>query len=287
MDIQTSRKRLKVFLRRLFRRRIVIFGAAIVALFILIALLAPVISPHNPTKINPAHALEKPSAEHLLGTDEIGRDLLSRLIHGTRTSLLIGVVAVFSSAFVGMLLGLVAGYMGGIVDTVISRLTDAFMAIPSVMLAIALGILFGQGLLNLMIILGLSTIPTYTRLMRGQVISVRNADYIMAERVLGAGNSRIMFRHVFTNCTSALIVLTTQNIGSTILAEASLSFLGLGIVPPTPSWGGMINQGYTHIMTAPVFALAPGLCVILLVLGFNIFGDGLRDALDPRLRGAI
>ncbi|MCH5287048.1 MAG: ABC transporter permease [Christensenellaceae bacterium] len=285
--MQTRCRNMIIFFKRLFSRRIVILGAVLLFLFLILALLADVLSPCDPFRIDPLNALAPPSAEHLLGTDEIGRDLLSRLIYGARTSLLIGVVSVMFSAFFGMLLGMLAGYLGGVVDTVISRVTDAFMAIPSVMLAIALGILFGQGMGSLMLILGLSTIPTYTRLMRGQVLAVRNVDYILAERVLGATQGRIMFGHVMPNCLSALIVLTTQNIGSTILAEASLSFLGLGIVPPTPSWGSMVNQGYMHLMTAPVFALAPGLCVVLLVLGFNIFGDGLRDVLDPRLRGTI
>jgi ABC-type dipeptide/oligopeptide/nickel transport system permease subunit len=201
--------------------------------------------------------------------------------------LAIGVVAVMISAACGILLGLVAGYLGGVLNTVVSRLMDALMAIPSIMLALALGLVAGGGLVNLMVILGLSTIPTYARLMSAQVLAIRDSDYIKAEQLLGAGTARIVFSHLLPNCLSPIIVLITQNIGTTILAEASLSFLGLGVIPPMPSWGAMVNEGYPKLLMNPAYGLSPGVCIMLLVLGLNILGDGLRDALDPRLRGIV
>lgn len=280
-------KKMKSFIKRLFRRRIVIAGAAIVFFFVFVAVFAPFLAPYDPYQINPAQSMAQPSAEHLLGTDNIGRDVLSRIIYGTRTSLLIGIVAVMISAVCGIVLGMLSGYIGGNVDILISRCMEALMAIPNTMLALTLGLVLGGGLKNLMIILGISTIPTYTRMMRGQVMSIRSADYIMAAEVVGVKRVKIMFSHVLPNCLSPLIVLLTRNIGTTILAESSLSFLGLGINPPMASWGGMVNDGYTRLIANPAFGLAPGLCVLLLVMGFNIFGDGLRDVLDPRLRGTI
>jgi len=273
------------FFKRLFARRIVIFGAVIVAFFIFVALFAPLISPHDPYKQDLKLSFAGPSREYPLGNDELGRDILSRLIYGARTSLSIGFVAVLISAGCGIILGLVAGYVGGAVNTIISRVMDALMSIPPIMLSLGLGIIFGSGMTSLMIILGLSTIPTYTRLMCAQVLAIRNSDYINAERVLGASNIRIMFSHILPNCLSPILVLFTMNIGGTILAEASLSFLGVGVKPPMASWGAMVNEGYNRLITNPVFALAPGICIMLLVLGFNILGDGLRDVLDPRLRG--
>jgi peptide/nickel transport system permease protein len=287
IGVSHSSKAIKKFFRRLFRRRIVIFGAFLVVFFVTTALFAPYISPHDPYKQNLKLSFAKPSSEYILGNDELGRDILSRLIYGSRTSLTIGFVAVVISASCGILLGLVAGYIGGAVNSVISRVMDALMSIPAIMLSLALGIIFGAGMTSLMVILGLSTVPTYTRLMCAQVLAIRNSDYINAERVLGAGNARIMFLHILPNCLSPIIVLFTANIGGTILAEASLSFLGLGVKAPMASWGAMVNEGYSKLITNPVFALAPGICIMLLVLGFNILGDGLRDVLDPRLRGSI
>lgn len=275
------------FFRRLFKRKIVIFGAVLVMFFVIVALFAPYISPHDPYKTNLTKSFAKPSAEHPFGNDELGRDILSRLIYGARTSLSIGVVSVVIAASIGIILGLIAGYVGGIVSSIISRIMDALMSIPAIMLSLGLGMIFGSGMTSLMIILGLSTVPSYTRLMYGQVLAIRNSDYIDAERVLGAGNIRIMFSHILPNCLSPTIVILTMNIGTTILAEASLSFLGLGVKPPMASWGAMVNEGYSRLISNPVFALAPGICIMLLVLGFNILGDGLRDVLDPRLRGSI
>lgn len=277
----------KRFFKRLFHRKIVLFGTALVVLFVLLALAAPLVSPYDPYAVDPVHMWEKPSAEHWLGTDNVGRDVLSRMIYGSRTSLLIGIVAVALSAAVGIVLGLVSGYLGGVVDAVISRAMEALMAIPNTMFALCLGLLLGGGLVNLMIILGISTLPSYTRMMRGQVISIKSSDFVLAEQVLGARRRRIMFSHILPNCLSPLIVMITRNIGGAILAESGLSFLGLGIDAPMASWGGMVNDGYVKLLSNPVFGLAPGICILLLVLGFNILGDGLRDVLDPRLRGTM
>ena len=222
-----------------------------------------------------------------MGTDPLGRDELSRIIYGTRTSLLVGIISVGVAAFFGMMLGLIAGYLGGITNTLIMRFIDALMAIPPIMLALAIGVALGGGLSNVMISLGISLIPTYARLMCGQVLTVKQADYVTAAEVIGGSNLRIMLVHIFPNCLSPLIVLITLNLGFAILSEAALSFLGLGIRPPGAAWGSMVNDGYRYLLTNPILSFAPGLCVMLVVLAFNIVGDGLRDALDPRLRGTL
>ena len=278
---------LKLLFRRLFHRRIVIVGAILVLVFILAAIFAEYIAPYNPYKIDIRNSLASASSEHLFGTDENGRDVFSRVLFGARTSLLIGLVAVLFSAVAGILIGLISGYVGGIVDMVLSRIMDAIMAIPNVLLALALGLVMGNSIGALMFILGISTVPTYARIMRGQVLTIRNADYVMAETVIGANPRRIALRHILPNCISPMIVLITQNIGNTILSEATLSFVGLGVNPPTASWGGMVNDGYIYLLSNPVYALAPGVCIMLLVFGFNVLGDGLRDVLDPRLRGTL
>ena len=282
-----KQKRIKKFFRKLFKRKIILAGVIIIILFALMAILASIISPYDPAEQDIANSLAKPSLMHWLGTDEVGRDVLSRIIYGTQVSFSIGIIAVLIAAVFGMLLGLVAGFFGKIVDSIIMRIMDALMTFPSIILALALGTVMGQGIINLMIILGISIIPTYARMMRGQVISIKELDYITAGKVLGCSKTRLMLMHLLPNCFPPLLVLITQNIGMVILAEASLSFLGLGIPPPTPSWGGMVNYGYKYLLTNPVLALSPGVCVMLLVLAFNIVGDGLRDVLDPRLRGSI
>ncbi len=275
------------FFKHLFKRKLVIFAAVLVVFFVATAILAPVLTPHDPYKGDLTQILKKPSAQHLLGTDEAGRDVLTRIFYGARTSLIIGVVSVLISAVIGILLGLVSAYYGGLINTVISRFIDVLMSLPSLMLALALGLVFGHGQGSLMVILGISTIPTYTRMMRGQVLSIKNSDYVMAERVVGAKNSRILLSHILPNCFSPILVLLTSNIGMTILAESSLSFLGMGINPPTASWGAMVSAGCSKLLINPVYGIAPGVCVCLLVYGFNVLGDGLRDVLDPRLRGSL
>ncbi len=275
------------FLRVFLGRKIVIFGTAIIVLLILVALAADVITPYDPYQQNLREALRQPSNAHLLGTDALGRDTLSRIIYGTRTSLAVGINSVGLAALIGMALGLIAGYLGGWVGNLIMRCVDALMAIPPLMLALSIGSALGGGLNNVIISLGISLIPTYVRLMRGQVLAVKQADYIKASEVVGASDLSTMLVHVFPNCLSPLIVLITLNLGVAIIAEAGLSFVGLGITPPGAAWGSMVNDGYRYLMTNPILSIAPGFCVMLVVLAFNLVGDGLRDALDPRLRGTL
>ncbi len=275
------------FLQVFLGRQVVAFGAVIILLLILVALTADLITPYDPYRQNLREALRQPSAAHLLGTDALGRDTLSRIIYGTRTSLAVGINSVGWAALVGMALGLLAGYLGGWISTLIMRCVDALMAIPPLMLALSIGVALGGGLTNVIISLGISLIPTYVRLMRGQVLAVKQADYVRASEVSGASDWRTMLVHVFPNCLSPLIVLITLNMGVAIIAEAGLSFVGLGIAPPGAAWGSMVNDGYRYLPTNPVLSVAPGFCIMLVVLAFNLVGDGLRDALDPRLRGTL
>lgn len=275
------------FLRVFLGRKVVVFGSAIILALIVASIIAPLISPYDPYKQDLARALEQPSREHLLGTDPLGRDELSRIIYGTRVSLAVGMVAVGFAALIGMTMGLVAGYFGGIINSVIMRFTDALMAIPPLMLALAIAAALGGGLANVIISLGIALIPTQARLMRGQVLTVIQSDYVVAGMIIGASHKRIMLAHIFPNCLPPLIVLITLNIGVAILSEAALSFLGIGIRPPTAAWGAMVNDGYRYLLSNPILSFAPGACVMLVVLAFNIVGDGLRDALDPRLRGTL
>ena len=275
------------FTRVFFGRKIVVFGFAIIVILIFVAIFAPLISPYDPYKQDMKNALQGPSSAHWLGTDEIGRDILSRLMYGSRTSLMVGIVAVGVAVAVGVTLGLIAGYFGGWQDSVIMRFIDAMMAIPGMVLALVFAAMLGGGLLNIMIAVGVSMMPTYTRLMRGQVLSVKNSDFILAAQSLGSSDIRIMLRHIFPNCLPPLIVLVTLQLGMAILIEAALSFIGIGISPPGAAWGSMTASGYSYLLMNPVLSFAPGLCIMVVVLAFNLVGDGLRDALDPRLRGIL
>lgn len=275
------------FTRIFFSRWLVVFGLVVVIIFIILATFPHWIAPYDPAAQDLKAILESPSPDHLLGTDYLGRDTLSRLIHGARTSLLVGVVAVAIAAGIGMLSGLIAGYFGGIVYAVIMRVVDALMAFPLIILALLIAALLGGGITNVMIALGVALIPGYARVMCGLVLSLKETDYILAGRSLGSQVWRIMFRHIVPNCVPTLIVLVTMQIGVTILAEAGLSYLGIGITPPTPSWGGMINDGYQYILQNLWISFVPGIAIMLVVFAFNMIGDGLRDALDPRLRGML
>ncbi|MCI8663075.1 MAG: ABC transporter permease [Hungatella sp.] len=279
--------RWKKTIKTLFARKVAMFSAVVVVLFILLAVFAPVIAPYDPNYADFASFLQGPSGTHLLGTDNYGRDVLSRIIYGTRVSLIIGVLAVMIACVIGTFFGMVAGYFGGIVDDVISRLMEAIRAIPQIILAMALTAVFGSGIRNLAIILGISSMAGYVRMMRGQVLTIKEADYIMAGKLQGNKDFRLMFKHILPNSISPIIVMMTQQVGSTILSEAGLSFLGLGISAPTASWGSMVSEGRLFLMQNPVFALTPGICVAVLVICLNMFGDGVRDALDPRLRGEV
>ncbi len=278
-----TRRFLKVF----FSRRIVIFGAVIVFLFLITAIFGGLFAPYDPNKIAPENRLASPSLAHWAGTDPFGRDVLSRLIVGSSNSLMVGVVAVGIASGVGILAGMVAGYFGGIINAIIMRIVDAFMAFPMILLALLIAGLLGSGLRNVMIALGVAMIPVYARLMCGMVLSIRENDYIMAGRSMGASNWRTMFRHILPNSFPPLIVLVTMQIGSAILAEAALSYLGIGIKPPSSSWGAMVNDGFPFLLTNPLLSFIPGLAIMLVVFAFSMVGDGLRDALDPRLRGTI
>ena len=270
--------------RRFARRRAALLGVAIVLSFIVLALGASWIAPLDPIATNWGAIRKAPSAAYWFGTDEIGRDVLSRVIWGTRASLLAGVVSVSISLMLGVPIGLAAGFMGGAVDTVISRITDAFLACPFLILAIALAAFLGPSLSNAMIAIGVSATPIFVRLTRAQVINVKVEDYIEAARAVGNPPWRIALRHVLPNITAPLIVQATLAIAAAVIAEASLSFLGLGQQPPAPSWGSMLNTAKNYVDNAPWIAIWPGLSIFLLVLAFNLVGDGLRDALDPRQR---
>ena len=275
----------KRFFKALFKRKIVAVALFVILFFLFCAIAAPLVATHDPYYQDLYATFSNPSAEHWLGTDHLGRDVYSRIVYGARVAFLVGIFAVIISAVLGTLLGLTAGYFGGWVDSVIMRIVEAMMAIPPIVLALALVAIFGRSLPMLTVVLGISSVPAFARMMRGQVLTVRDLDYVAASRIRGNSDLVTMVKHVLPNCLSPMIIVMTQSIGGTILAESGLSFLGAGVLPPTASWGAMVNDGYTWLERCPVFALSPGVAVILLVLAFNIFGDGLRDALDPRLRG--
>ena len=268
--------------RRLRQRRPAMVGLAVVVVFVLMAVFAPWISPYDPIATSWSAIRKAPTAAHWFGTDDIGRDVLSRVIWGTRASLLAGVVSVSISLLVGVPIGLLAGFVGGAVDGLISRITDAFLACPFLILAIAMAAFLGPSLTNAMIAIGVSATPIFVRLTRAQVLNVKTEDYVEAARALGNPPWRIALRHVLPNVTAPLIVQSTLAIAAAVIAEASLSFLGLGQQPPAPSWGSMLNTAKNYVDNAPWMAIWPGLAIFGLVLAFNLLGDGLRDALDPR-----
>ncbi|WP_248927158.1 ABC transporter permease [Paenibacillus hamazuiensis] len=280
-------KEWKRFWRTMLSRKIVVLGMAVLAIAFLTAVFAPFIAPYDPVAQNLSNSLKPPSSQHLLGTDALGRDVLSRIIYGTRVSLAVGFVSVAIAGTVGMLLGLVSGYAGGWVEAVVMRMMDVMMSVPLIILALFIGSVLGKGLGNVMLAVGIGLIPTYARLTRGQVKSIKQLDYVTAGTISGAGKLKNAFVHILPNCISPNIVLMTMNLGAAILIEAALSFLGLGINPPMASWGAMVSDGYNHLRTLPVLSIAPGVVIMLVVLAFNIVGDALRDTLDPRLRGSL
>jgi ABC-type dipeptide/oligopeptide/nickel transport system permease subunit len=271
-------------LRRFARRRIVLLGFGLVAAEILLAALAPLVAPLDPNAQNFRAVLQPPGWPHLLGTDDLGRDILSRLIFGARLSLQIGLIAVALAVAVGVPLGLTVGYLGGRLDGIVMRFVDGLMALPSLVLALLITAVLGSGLQNAMIAIAVVATPTYTRLMRGQVLSEKQNDYVLAARATGAATPRILFRHILPNSLSPIIVQGSLGIGAAIITESSLSFIGLGAQPPTATWGSMVQVGFQYLETAPWYVLAPAAMIFLAVLGFNLLGDGLRDALDPSLR---
>jgi ABC-type dipeptide/oligopeptide/nickel transport system permease subunit len=273
--------------RVLLRRRLFMGCAVFIAALIVVALLAPWVAPYPPNQTELLARLAPPSWEHWLGTDTLGRDTLSRLIYGARVSLLVGVVAVAFSAFVGVVLGTVAGYFGKWVEAVIMRCMDALMTIPMILLALTLAALLGGGLGDVVVAIGVAMIPPYARLMCAETQSIKRKDFIVSLRGMGAGGWRIMAGHVVPNAFSHVLVFMTMQIGAAILAESALSFLGIGVEATTPTWGSMVADGYRYLFTTPILSIAPGVAIMATVFAFNMVGDTLRDVLDPRLRGTM
>jgi peptide/nickel transport system permease protein len=286
-EVQPKQAEWKKVFAIFFRRKVAVIGLAIIFLMIIMAICAPLIVPYDPYEPDTPNRLAPPSREHWLGTDSVGRDSLSRIIYASRTSLMVGLGAVGISAVIGQTLGLIAGYFGGWVFNVIMRVIDSMMAIPQLVLALVISTILGGGLENVIIALGVGGIPVHCRMMCGQAMTVKENEYILAARMIGASNKWMMLRHIFPNSFPPLLVTITIGLGATILAEAGLSFLGVGINPPACAWGSLIFDGYRFLRTNPVLSFAPGIALMLVVFGFNMMGDGLRDALDPRLRGTI
>jgi peptide/nickel transport system permease protein len=272
-------------LRRFLRNRTAVVGGLVVLLFILIAIIAAFWTPYDPDTPVLALRLQSPSLAHPFGTDDVGRDILSRLAYGSRYSLLMGIAAIAIAAGIGVPVGLVAGYKGKLWDTASMRLIDVLMTLPSIVLAVAIVSVLGPGILSVILAVGITSIPGFARLARAATLTLRDQDFVAAARVVGSRDSRILAVHIFPNSLPPLLVQASLGVGSTILIAAALGFLGLGVQPPTPEWGAMLSRGRTYISSAPHLVLFPGVAIAILVLGFNLLGDGLRDALDPRLRG--
>jgi peptide/nickel transport system permease protein len=272
----------RLALRRLLRRRTAVLALAAILLFVALAAAAPLAAPYDPLATDWSAVRKPPSARHIFGTDELGRDMLARIIWGARASILAGIVSVSIALAVGVPLGLVSGYLEGAVDAVLMRIIDAMLAVPALILAIALAAFLGPSLINAMIAIGISQTPVFTRLTRGQVLAVKHEDFIEAARAVGNPHRRILFRHILPNVSAPILVQATLATAMAIIAEASLSFLGLGQQPPAPSWGSMLYTATRFLAQAPWMAVWPGLAIFCLVLSFNLLGDGLRDAFDPR-----
>jgi peptide/nickel transport system permease protein len=267
-----------------WRNKIALAGLIIIAIFLIVALAAPWLMPRDPNAIDLGQRLRAPTLEHPLGADNLGRDILSRIIAGSRVSLWVGIVSVGLSMAIGVTAGLIAGYRRGPTETVIMRLVDVFLAFPVIVLAIAIMAVRGPGLTNVMVALAIVYWTTYARVTRSVALVIREEDYVLAARSTGVTNLRIMVRHILPNAIPPILVIASLGMGNAILAEAALSFLGLGIQPPQPSWGSMLSFGMQFLRDAPYLSTFPGLAIFVTVLGFNLLGDGLRDALDPRLR---
>ena len=261
-------------------------ATTILTAFILIATFAPVIAPFGENQQNPRESLQKPNSKHWLGTDRLGRDVLSRIIYGSRVSVRVGLIAVGIAAAIGVPLGLVAGFFGRWVDELIMRFVDAWIAFPPLILLLGVVAILGPGTTNVMIAIGLSSFPIYARLIRGQTLSIKERDFVLAAKTLGASNIGVMARHVLPNTVQPIIVQGSLAVGAAVLAEAGLSFLGIGVKPPTATWGVIIQDGFSVIRVNPWVSLTPGVAIVLFVLAVNLLGDRLRDVLDPRLRGA-
>jgi peptide/nickel transport system permease protein len=278
--LTTRRSLVRLRVHHLLRRKLAVIGAAIILLEVVAAIFGPLLVRYDPMAPNFAAILQPPSADHWLGTDDLGRDILSRLLTGTRYSLLISVTAVTIAMIAGVCLGIMSGYVGGSIDEVLMRILDSFMALPSLVLALAIAAALGPGLANAMLAIAVASVPTYARLVRGQTLSIKENEYILAARATGVGSGRVVGRHILPNTLGPVIVQVSLGLGFAIITESSLSFIGLGIQPPIPTWGWMVQVGFQFLETAPWYVLAPASAIFLAVLGFNLLGDGLRDALD-------
>jgi len=271
-------------LRRFFDSKIAVASALVILGFAVMAVFAPLLSPYGPLEQDLANNYGGPSPKHPLGTDELGRDTLSRLVHGSRVSLGIAVASVLIGVLVGAVLGLVAAYYRGLVDSIIMRTMDVLLALPGILLGIAIVVVLGNGVMNTVIAVAVFSVPTFARLVRGSALAILELDYIVASRAVGASAARILFGHVVPNSLTPLVVQSTLQLGSAILIASGLSFLGLGVQPPNPEWGAMLSKGRELVRSTPVAAFAPGMAITLVVLSFSLLGDGLRDAFDPKLK---
>lgn len=271
-------------IKRTLRNKSVLIGGVIVLFFIILAVFAPIISPYSPTDADLMRSLEPPQKNFLFGTDVQGRDILSRIIYGSRISLSVGLIVQGISLIIGITMGLFSGYYGGLIDDIISSLMNIMFSFPSLLFAIAIMAVLGPSLYNIFLALGIINWPTIARLVRGETLSLKKRDFIEASKALGTPSIIIIFKHILPNCLAPIIVVSTLGIADAILTEATLSFLGLGIQPPTPSWGSMLSRGREYIWSAPHLVIFPGLAILITVLGFNLLGDGLRDVLDPKLK---
>ena len=271
-------------LRKILKRKTSLVGAVILLIFFLTALIGPFLCAYDPLATDTVNKYAQPSAAHVLGTDYLGRDVFTRMVYGARVSLSISFIGVLSGAFVGIILGLLAGYYGKWIDTLISRFIDILLAFPGLLLAIMIVAILGKGIENTIIAVSVFSVPSIARIIRGLVISLRESEYLQACKVMGASDSRIIFHHILPNTTSQMIVSITLNLGTAILTASSLSFLGLGVQPPSPEWGAMLSAAREVIRTYPMASIVPGVMITLVVLSFSVVGDGLRDALDPKLQ---
>ena len=274
-------------IRIFFGRKLAVVGLFFVLLLIFTAIFAPWLAPYDPNQMDLVSQLQQPSRAHLLGTDNLGRDTMSRVIYGSRTSLVVGLAAVGIAAVIGEGMGLIAANFGGIPFAIIMRFTDALMSVPMMINALIIASVLGGGVKNVIIALAIGGLSGHCRMMCGMALTIRQNDYITAGRSMGVSDIRMMLRHIFPNAFPPLLVMITMSLGMVILSEAGLSFLGIGINPPTCAWGSMVNDGYKYLLTNPILSFAPGLAIMMIVFGFNMMGDGLRDSLDPRLRGAF
>lgn len=287
-QIETKKRNRRQMIRTFFGRGFLVKACfAFLCLFFFVAIFADVIAPYDPNKQDLVHKFAECSSEHLLGTDYLGRDELSRIIYGGRVSFAVSFLAGVFSAAVGIVLGLVAGYIGGPLNKIIMGATDVILSIPGLIFTLVIAAIMGKSVMSMTLAIGIGRIPTYIRMMNGLVLSLKQNDYIEASRLVGLKKWKVLFQHLLPNTFPSLIVLFTINLGNAIMTESSLSYLGIGISPPTATWGNMVNEAYNYLFKAPRLAIIPGICIIALIISFNVVGDGLRDALDPRLRGKL